>query len=385
MSILVNKKGQPCYTIENKLIKVYITLQGGHLTADFNCNGENIDPFFYAPWSAETKQENIDWILHILRGDPFCFPFGSGKEPYQGKKYSHHGKTANDLWDFMEIEELPGKKRLKLVIKLDNNEGSVEKAITLTDKSPLIYDQHTINNFFGKTSLGHHHIFHLPYDKNSAIVDLSKPIAGFTPPIPAYHPREGDGIESGYSWIKHNQSIEDLSRVECIDGSWVDLSHFPIPKGYAEIILFVSDPKRDFCYSAISVPKKGFCYFQLKDPRILSSTMFWISNGGQYNLPSQRKIDSVLALEEVTGYFHFGREKSVSSNPLSKKGYKTYISINDLLKINMIYGVFPISKDFKGIKDIIKKDEQTIQVVGKKGEKIDIPCFIDFLFQGDFQ
>lgn len=384
MSILENKEGQPCYTIYNEFIKAYITIQGGHLTAVFNCNGDDIDPFFYAPWSAEAKQENVDWILHVLRGDPFCFPFGSGKDTYQGKKYPHHGKTANDLWDFIALENQGNKKKLKLSMGLDDNEGEVEKLITLSDNSPLVYDQHIIKNFFGKTSLGHHHTFHLPYHENSAIIDFSEPIAGFSTPIPAYHPRQEEGIENGYSWIQHNQEINDLRRIQCIDGSFMDFSRFPISKGYAEIILFISNPKLDFCYSAISVPEKGFCYFQLKDPQILSSTMFWISNGGQYNFPSQKKIDSVIALEEVTGYFHFGRKKSVANNSLNERGYKTCISIDDQVKINMIYGVFQISKEFKGIKNIIKKDSQTIQVVGKQGEKIDIPCFIGFLHQGYF-
>lgn len=382
MSILENKNGQPSYTIDNEFVKVYVTIQGGHLTASFKCNGNEIDPFFYAPWGTGHKEGDGDWILHVLRGDPFCLPFGSGKDLYLGKKYPHHGKTANGLWDFVSFKDEVSKKILKLSIDLDENEGKVEKVITLVKDSPLVYDQHVIKNFFGKTSLGHHHIFHLPYDENSVIIDLSKPLTGFSPPIPAYHPREGDGIENGYSLIQYDQEIADYRKVKCIDGSYIDLSHFPIAKGYAEIVLFISNPELDFCYSAISVPEKGFCYFQLKDPRCLASTMFWISNGGQYNLPSMERIDSVIALEEMTGYFHLGRKKSVEKNPLIDKGYKTYLSINDHTMINMIYGVFPIGKNFKGIKNIAKKDSQTIRVIGKENEEIEIPCNIDFLFKG---
>ena len=385
MNIIENKKGQISYTLANHFTRVFITVQGGHLSASFRCGNQWIDPFFYAPWSKGGRKEDSDWILHVLRGDPFCLPFGSGKDLYQGKQYPHHGKTANGLWQYQSWDSDQQRKTLRLSQSLDYDEGEVEKNITLFEESPLVYDQHCIKNFFGKTSLGHHHIFHLPYPEKEAIIDMSDPLTGFSTPIPAYHPREGEGIETGYSWIQHDREINDWHKVPCIDGSCLDLSRFPIPKGYAEIVQFISNSKNDFCYSAISVPKKGFCYFQLKDPKVLASTMFWISNGGQYNFPSSDKVDSVLALEEMTGYFHFGRKKSVEKNPLSQQGYKTYVSLSDLVNINMIYGIFSIPENFQGIKNIIRKDNQTIEIIGKQGEKFDIPCRIHFLTQGTFE
>jgi len=381
MGMLKNKFGQPSYSIKNEQVEVFISVQGGHITASFKCENQWIDPFFYAPWGKEGKKEGAPWILHVLRGDPFCFPFGSGIETYQGKKYPHHGETANSLWDFLEYKESDLEKKISLVMDLTYHEGKIEKSIYLQQGHPVIYNKHIIRDFSGKTSLGHHHILHFPLKENSVLVDLTEPITGFSTPIPAYHPRGGEGIETGYSWIKHNQEIRDRKKVRCIDNSYIDLTRFPIPKGYAEIVMFISDQKKDFCFSSASVPEKGYCYFQLKDPKVLTSTMYWISNGGQYNFPANNKIDSVLAIEEMTGYFHYGRKKSVEKNPLNERGFTTYLEIKDCMEINLINGIIPIKKNFKGVKDIVKKNSSCITIIGKGGEHIDVPCHVDFLKQ----
>ncbi|MBA7524551.1 hypothetical protein ES705_16692 [subsurface metagenome] len=77
--------GQPSYTISNKKVQVFITVQGGHLTALFNNDGKEVNPFFIAPWWEEARQEGLDEIVNVLRGDFFCFPFGGNEEPYEGK------------------------------------------------------------------------------------------------------------------------------------------------------------------------------------------------------------------------------------------------------------------------------------------------------------
>ena len=381
MGILKNKFGQPSYSIKNEQVEVFISVQGGHLTANFKCEDEWIDPFFYAPWGKGNKREGAPWILHILRGDPFCFPFGSGIEAYQEKKYAHHGKTANSLWDFLEYKEKNSEKKISLIMDLDYHEGKIEKSIYLQQGHPVIYNKHIVQNFSGRTSLGHHPILYLPFKENSAFIDLTEPVTGFSTPIPAYHPRDGEGIETGYSWIKHNQEITDRKKIKCIDNSYFDLTRFPIPKGYAEIVMFISDQKKDYCFSSVSVPEKGYCYFQLKDPKILTSTMFWISNGGQINFPTEEKIDSVLAIEEMTGYFHYGRKKSVEKNSLNERGFSTYLEIKNCMEVNLINGIIPIDKDFTGVKDIVKKNSSCITIIGKGGEHIDVPCHVDFLKQ----
>jgi hypothetical protein len=45
----------------------------------------------------------------------------------------------------------------------------------------------------------------------------------------------------------------------------------------------------------------------------------------------------------------------------------------------MIQGVIPVRKSFKGVKDILRKNASEVTILGKGGEKIDVPCSVDFL------
>jgi hypothetical protein len=42
-------------------------------------------------------------------------------------------------------------------------------------------------------------------------------------------------------------------------------------------------------------------------------------------------------------------------------------------------GVVPIDKTFTGVADIRKKNEETVEIVGHGGERIDVSCGVDFI------
>jgi len=379
MGIIQTIRGIPSYTLRNGDISVYITIQGGHLTADFTLGKRKVTPFYFCPWSEEKKGPKIPWVVHILRGDFFCLPFGGNESPYDGKRYPAHGKTANDDWDFEVLETKESEKNLQVVMDLDYNEGKVKKIIALREGEPVIYDSHIITGYKGKTSLGHHHTLQFPEKEYSGYLDITEPITGFTAPTAFENPEAG-----GYFLLKPGIEIRDRSKIECLDGRTFNLTRYPTPKGFEDVSLFISDPKKDFCYSAISIPEKGYCYFQLKDPSVLAETLLWMSNGGRHYQPWSGRVSAVLGVEEITGYFHYGRKESVEKNLLRERGFKTYVEMDGVspFEVRMIYGVIQVGDDFKGVEDIVQKDDSNITILGRGGERIDVPCRISFLSLG---
>jgi len=376
MGIIKTHFGQPSYTLSGSHVKTFITVQGGHLTARFKTGNREINPFFIAPWWDEAPVKDEDEIIRVLRGDFFCFPFGGNEEPYEGIKYPVHGQTANANWDFVSFSKEDNAREISLKMDLDNNRGTVEKYIRVDDGSPVIYSRHIVKNYSGKMPIGHHPTLKLPDRTGCGIVDISEPVDGFTTPVAAENPENG-----GYSRIKPGARITDRSRVPCIDGSVVDITHYPTPSGFEDIVIFISDQKREFVYTAVSVPSEGYLYFQLKNPRVLAHTLFWMSNGGRHYPPWNGRVRSVIGVEEITAFFHYGIKAGVENNPFQDKGYKSFVEIKkeSPLDVRLIMGLVPISEDFTGVKDIVKKNETTITIIGRGGEKIDIPCRLDFL------
>jgi hypothetical protein len=45
----------------------------------------------------------------------------------------------------------------------------------------------------------------------------------------------------------------------------------------------------------------------------------------------------------------------------------------------LIMGLVPIGKKFTGVADVKKTDEQTVTILGRGGERIDVPCRVDIL------
>ncbi|HEB29458.1 hypothetical protein LCGC14_1955980 [marine sediment metagenome] len=119
-----------------------------------------------------------------------------------------------------------------------------------------------------------------PQKKGAGIIDISVPVAGFTTPQLTEDPNIG-----GYSHLKPDVEIKDRKKVPLIEGGFVDLTRFPGPKGFDDIHIFIKDESKEFCFTALSVPQEDYLYFQLKDPRVLGSTMFWMSNCGHHFVP----------------------------------------------------------------------------------------------------
>ena len=376
MGIIHTNYGEPSYTIHNDLVSVFVTVQAGHLTASFDTGtDETVNPFFMPPWWREAQDQDMDEIINVLRGDFFCFPFGGNEDSYEGKKYPVHGKTANANWDFVSVKEDETGKELTLRMELDYEEGSVEKRIGLHDNERVIYSTHTISGFTGKMPIGHHPTLQLPEREGAGIIDISKPLAGFTPPEQIEDPRMG-----GYSQLQPKYEITDRSNVLCMNGQSIDLTRYPGPKGFDDIVIFLNDSTREFAYTTLALPDEGYLYFNLKNPKVLASTLFWMANGGRHYVPWNGRVTSAIGMEEITGFYHYGRTPSIDKNFLQEKGYKTSVEIDGKpFDVKLMMGVVPIDQDFQGVEDIVRKDPATISIIGRGGEKIDVACQVDFL------
>ena len=374
MSLIINHYNRPSYTIANEKLKVYITVEGGHLTADFFLGGKVINPFFIAPWWREAPYLNEDRILNILRGDFFCMPFGGNEDEYNGINYPVHGETCNNSWELENWDKQEDTQKICLAMDLSLQHGRVKKQIEIRENEPIIYSTHSFEGLSFKTPVGHHPTLIFPEEVGSGIIDFSPIKKAFTTPVPTENPEN-----RGYSRLNPGIEITDLKKIPAIDGSTMDITKYPTPFGYEDIVLLINDDSRRFSYSAVTIPSKGYLYFQLKNPRVLSKTLLWMSNGGRHYPPWNGRVRAVMGIEEITAYYHYGIRQSIEKNHLQELGVNTYLDINEDTKIKLIIGLIPIKEDFKGVKDIQEKDENTITIMGKNGEVIDVPCDITFL------
>jgi hypothetical protein len=368
--------GRPSYTVGNGSIDVYSSVQGGHTTASFKAGGAMIFPYFVAPWWKEAPIEGLASTMQVMRGNYFCFPFGVNAEPVNGKLQPLHGVTANECWDFDGVVKKGKETTLTIRMELTPDDGEAQKIIRIVEGHPAMYINHLIKGFSGRSSVGNHPCIQCSDTPGSAYIDLSEPLAGFTPPIPL-----GTPDKMGYYLLKCGEQFADRRKVLTVHGDTADLTRYPLPRGYEDAAMFISDPANEFCFASVSVPEKGFLYFQLKDPKVLRGSLFWMPNGGSYNEPLNGRLTSVIGLDEITGNFFYGRKPSMDPNPISEKGYETCLEFSAAkpTEIKSIEATVPIGKNWKGVKDIVRKDGSTLTILGRGGERMDIPCYVDFL------
>lgn len=359
--------GQPSWTLDTPTVRVAVTEQGGHLTARFAAGAVRVDPFYTAPWWDERLPPDTPGVLRVMRGDFFCFPFGNPLP---------HGRTASDAWRLEARTEKGRERELVLSMDLGPHEGRVRKRIRIVEGEPVVSQEHVASGVPGPMPLGHHPILKLPDRQGAGILDMSPPVAGFTTPEPIEDPARG-----GYSSIAPGREITDRSRVPTEDGGTVDLTRYPTPHGFEDLVCFVSDASRPFVFSSVSVPGEGWLYFQLKDPKVLAETVLWMSNGGRRYPPWNGRVSSVLGLEEVTGFFHYGREASLGPNFFRERGFPCACDPGPggEIRVRFLMGLVPVWPGFRGVEDIVAAGDGAIRILGRGGERIDVPCRLDRL------
>ena len=146
----------------------------------------------------------------------------------------------------------------------------------------------------------------------------------------------------------------------------------------------MADPKLKFAWSAVAFPEEGYVWFTLRDPRVLPSTILWMSNGGRHSAPWNGRHVNVMGVEDVTGFFHTGLAGSARPNVLTKRGLTTchQMRADRPFAVRYIMAVAAIPRRFERVKDIVIAPDK-VTLVCERGAKVSTPLDCAFLKQTD--
>jgi len=328
--------GQKSLRIATDQVEAWVTELGGHIAPiTFHLPSGDVEPMSVAPWAEEDHV--LPAILKVLRGDFFCMPFGGNDAQFDGEQHPIHGETANSVWNLDEL----GPTTIRMSLDTLVRKGHVEKTISLLPGQMAIYQRHVISGMQGPMCLGHHAMVRF-----RSVGYLSVAPFDFGQVFPGQFEAPALG---GYSSLKAGARFGTLSAVPATDGTMADLSKYPAREGFEDLVMVYSNPEATFGWTAVHFPDEGFVWFSLKDPRVLSGTVLWHSNGGRHYAPWSGRHRAVLGLEEVTSSFHWGLAGSVSESEAKIAGYRTYVELkeDEPLVVNTIIGVAP-SKGLSG-------------------------------------
>ena len=324
--------GQESIGISSDSVETWIALAGGQIApVTFHLEGREVQPFSIAPWAEENQ--DIPTILKVLRGDFFCAPFGGNEEPYGSEQFPIHGETANEIWRVVDQTASSVSMELTTTIR----PGRFEKMVWNVPGQNAVYQRHTIRDMIGPMCFGHHAMVKF---KSPGCVSVAP--FGFGQVFPGQFE---DPIIGGYSSLKPGAMFTSLDSVPSNDGSRADLTRYPAREGFEDLVMVYAEKGADFGWTAVTFPEEGYIWFSLKDPKVLSGTVLWHSNGGRHYAPWSSRHRGVLGLEEVTSYMHYGLAGSFAENDASKAGYRTYFEMatDKPMTINTIMGVAPCS------------------------------------------
>ncbi|MBT4222942.1 MAG: hypothetical protein HOD72_00610 [Opitutae bacterium] len=372
--------GQPSYSIRSDKIEAHVTKLAGMLgPVAFDLGKKKVSPFSVAPWSLneEVIDVNLPPLLHSLRGDFFCLPFGGNESSFRGETHPPHGETANLIWTPKKHTYIEGQHELHLQLKTKVRSGLVDKYIHLRDGHDAIYQRHVISGMNGPMPLGHHAMLKFPDSPGSGQISTSGFIHGQVLPFPFENPESG-----GYHALKPDSKFRSLKKVSLNSGGHTDLSSYPARKGFDDLALLVNKPG-NFAWTAVTFQKERYVYFALKDPRVLASTVLWMSNAGRHYHPWNGRHESVLGIEDVTAYYHVGIAESVKKNALRDKGFITHIQLRDRnpFTVNHILGMANIPPGFDIVKKLKPINNSSIQITSQSGKQAIAKVDSRFLYE----
>jgi len=362
--------GQPSWRLANSEIEAFLTQTGGHLgPITFDRKGKKIKPLSVAPWHDEPQAKDTPDIVHVLRGDFFCMPFGGNETPYRGQQHPCHGDTANLTWKLDRLSRSKPETNLNASLKCKTRPGHVDKHIRLVDGHPIIYQAHTVTGLTGKMNYGHHAMLTFP-EPGSGLLSTSQFVWGQALPTDFEKPEDG-----GYTMLQPGAQFDKLSKVPTRFGDHADLSVYPARRGWEDLVMIVHDPERELAWTAMSFPKENYVWFTVKRTADLPSTVLWHSNQGRYYEPWNGRHHSVLGIEDVCAYFHYGLAESVKANPLSKLGHDTArkFSAGKATRIPYAFGCAATPRGFDRVRSIAPGKGDSLTIKSASGKSLSVP------------
>lgn len=360
-------------------VEAWLTEEAGHLgPVTFKVGRRKITPFHLAPWWNEKLDKSTQPVIRILRGDFFCLPFGGNATPVGKERHLVHGETANNKWKLEAFTAGKDVTAIDCSMKTRVRKGRVDKRIELRRGEHAIYQRHVVSKMSGPMCFGHHAMLKFPDVEGSGLLSFSKLKYASTWLEPVERPEK-----LGYSMLKPAAEITDLSRVPTVFGDTTDLTRYPARRGYEDLVLLAADDTLPLAWSAVVFPAERYVWFALRDPRVLASTVLWLSNGGRHYPPSSSRHVNVMGIEDVTSFFHPGLAESIADNELTRRGIQTSVTLNPKkpLAVNYIMGLAEIPHGFDRVADMIPGDG-AVTLVSRNGTRFNTPLDLTWLKGG---
>ena len=337
--------GQRCWVVASDQVELAVTRTGGHMApvTFFRNTDSPIAPYYISPWQGDDLDYPVP-VLAPLRGDFFCMPFGGNGTPYDGEEHPPHGETAGSDWQLDGVRKVGDITTLTLKLKTKVRAGEVTKRLSLREGDNVVYSSHVINGFVGKTSIGHHATLAMPDKEGSFKISHSPIKFGMTNPGQFSNPANAEYQQLGIA-----QKFESLSAVPSIfkGAEDVDCSRLPQTRGYADLLMiFPDDTAGKPAWLTAVREDEGWMWFSLKDPKVLTATVFWLENRGRHGLPWFGR-NNCVGMEDVTAFFADGLAPSAEANILTNEGIQTSVDIKDGHTVNYIQGVVKIPAGYK--------------------------------------
>ena len=368
--------GQPSWSFRSSHVHASLTKLGGMLApVSFRLSHRMVTPFSVAPWAREKDAARIIPLLRALRGDFFCAPFGGNATPWRGEQHPPHGETANAPWKLSRFERAEDRVTLSASLATKIRRGRVDKHLTLIDGHAAIYQRHVLSGMSGPLTVGHHAMLKFPDAPGSGVISTSRFVHGQVFPGVFEAPEN-----RGYVSLRQGATFQSLDRVPLLAGGTTDLSRYPARRGFEDLVMLTADPKLRFAWTAVTFPRERYVWFALRDPRVLRHTILWISNGGRHYPPWSGRHVSVMGLEDITGYFHYGLAESAKPNPLSRRGIPTTLTLNPRTPtaINYVMAVAEIPAGFDRVKEI-RAIDGGVELAAANGKRVRCEVDLDFV------
>lgn len=364
--VLETVNGQLSWRVTSANVEAWVTQLGGMLApVQFDMGDRVIQPFSVAPWC----DESIDApeVIQALRGDFFCLPFGNDEAPFLGETHPLHGEPANGEWQFDNVSG----STLDLVFESKVRPSKTYKTVRCGDG--VVYHRNTVLGLNGPMCYGLH-----------AMLAFNSP--GLLAFSSVLHPQVFPGqfenaAQGGYSCLAIDHPFRSLEFAPLAAGGTTDLTSYPAREGYEDLVQFAADPVERLAWAAVTFQEERYAYFQLKNSRVLNSTLLWFSNGGRHYAPWSGRHRGVLGIEEVTSYFHLGLRGSVSPNTFQAEGVKTFRDCHpsDPLDVRSIFGVLDVPEGFERVAAVVPSSNGVV-FVDRQGMRIEKQ--LDLLFLG---
>lgn len=300
-------------TIKAKDISVSIDPAVGHL-ADMaiEAEGRTLRPLHRAPWLEEPRGSlppGLPEGVVRLSGDFLCAPFSAADVEHAPL----HGWTANSAWDLVASDAIDRGWRATFRLQRKVLGATVEKALTLRDGHPFLYQEHVFRDGAGAISVAHHAMTAM---RDGGRLSFSAKRLAATPekalePDPA----------RGRHLLAYPARTTELTAFPTTDGGTVDLGDYRMDRRHEDFVTLVETDHGGLGWTAVARRGERDLVLVLKDPADLPVTMLWISNGGRDYAPWNGRHRGVIGIED--GRTAIGHAASLGDNWLKREGVAT--------------------------------------------------------------